>query len=83
VKLAGQTLLDETANQPRWLAAKPVKLEYGYHSLEVAYRKTGPNARIGLYWSGPQFQLEPVPERHLFHEPQAAPAPTGQQQRKK
>src|SRR6185437_6043032 len=73
VKLAGQTLLDETAKEPRWLAAQPVKLEYGYHVLEVAYRTTGGEPQIALHWSGPQFQLEPVPAWHLFHDPQAAP----------
>jgi len=73
LKLAGKTLLDAAADEPRWLAAEPIALEYGYHALEVEYRKTGAAARIGLYWSGPQFQLEPVPKRHLFHEPQAAP----------
>ncbi|HEV7223784.1 MAG TPA: c-type cytochrome, partial [Pirellulales bacterium] len=73
LKLAGQTLLDESAAEPRWLAAQPVKLEYGYHALEVAYGATGDAPQIGLYWSGPQFQLEPVPAWHLFHEPQAAP----------
>lgn len=73
LKLAGKTLLDAIADKPRWLSSEPIALEYGYHALEVEYRKTAPTAQIGLYWSGPQFQLEPVPERHLFHEPQAAP----------
>ena len=71
--LAGKTLLDAKADAPGWLSTDPVSLEYGYHALEVAYRKTGREAQIGLYWSGPQFQLEPVPAWHLFHDPQSAP----------
>ncbi len=73
LKVAGQTLLDASAGEPGWLAARPIKLEYGYHPLEATYRKTGASAQVGLYWSGPKFQLEPLPDRHLFHEPAKAP----------
>lgn len=73
LKVAGQTLLDSSASEPGWLAARPIKLEYGYHPLEATYRKTGASAQVGLYWSGPKFQLEPLPDRRLFHEPASAP----------
>jgi mono/diheme cytochrome c family protein len=73
LKLNDQVLLDDTNQEPRWLATKPVNLTYGYHPLVVEFRKLNSQARIGLYWSGPQFQLEPIPDRHLFHEPAKKP----------
>ena len=35
--------------------------------LEVSFRRTGPKARLALFWSGPQFRLEPIPARALSH----------------
>src|SRR5699024_4548791 len=31
------------------------------------FRAAGPAAQIGLFWSGPKFQLEPIPPRLLSH----------------
>jgi len=73
IRLAGKMLLDAQTDEARWLRTEPVELEYGYHPLEVAYRRTGEEARVGLFWSGPQFQLEPIPDRQWFHEPGDAP----------
>jgi cytochrome c551/c552 len=73
LKIAGKTWLDQTLESPKWIASEPLTLEYGYHPLELDFEKTGSEARIGLYWSGPQFQLEPLTERNLVHEPGHAP----------
>lgn len=73
VKLNNQMILQDQSQQPRWFSAKPVRLQYGYHPLEIEFRKLNDEARIGLFWSGPQFQLEPIPDRHLFHEPAKKP----------
>jgi mono/diheme cytochrome c family protein len=75
VRLSNQVLAEGRAGDaagPGWIDSPPIELEYGYHPLEIEYRR-GIVGRIGLYWSGPQFPLEPVPVRHLFHEPSAAP----------
>jgi cbb3-type cytochrome oxidase cytochrome c subunit len=72
VRLAGQEVLAGTANGG-WLDGRPVELEYGYHPLQIEYQGGEAGGRIGLYWSGPQFQLEPLPERHLFHDPADSP----------
>ncbi|HWB01071.1 MAG TPA: hypothetical protein VG713_21415, partial [Pirellulales bacterium] len=71
--LEGKTLLDATVDTPQWLAAEPIELAYGYHPLAIDYSSNNGAARLGLFWSGPQFQLEPVPERHLFHLPADEP----------
>ncbi|MCE9525972.1 MAG: c-type cytochrome [Planctomycetales bacterium] len=67
VKLAGKVVIlrQEAAG---WAFSKPVTLEFDRHELEVSFRKTKSPAQISLFWSGPQFQLEPVPPRLLMHD---------------
>ena len=72
LKLAGQEILQANAPQAAWVSAKGVKLEYGYHPLEIHFEQTADNAELALFWEGPQFQREPIPPRHLFHEPAQA-----------
>jgi mono/diheme cytochrome c family protein len=72
VALNSKVVLETTAEKPTWLPAMPADLTYGHHPLEITY-EPGTEARIGLFWSGPQFQLEPVPDRHLFHDPKQTP----------
>jgi len=66
-KLAGKIVLSGEADEPRWLEGQPVELPFGFHPLEVSYQKQGKQAQIALFWSGPQFQLEPLPARLLSH----------------
>ena len=55
------------------MKAEPVTLDYGYHPLVIEYRGKPSAAQFGLYWSSEKFQLEPVPDRHLFHDPKDSP----------
>lgn len=71
--LDGQVVLEGDAAEPQWLKSKPVTWEFGQHPLALSYRKTGAAARVGLYWTGPQFQTEPVAERWLTHLPKETP----------
>ncbi len=73
VRLAGKVVVERKGTREAWLASRPVTLDFDYHPLEVSFRKTGPEARIAIYWSGPQFQLEPIPPRSLVHERAASP----------
>ncbi|HEY5313988.1 MAG TPA: PA14 domain-containing protein, partial [Pirellulales bacterium] len=73
LRIAGKTCFDQTLEKPKWITSESLTLDYGYHPLELDFEKTGSEARIGLYWSGPQFQLEPLTERNLVHEPAHAP----------
>ena len=73
LRLKDQLLLEVDSKQPGWHAATPIDLTYGYHPLEIDFEKLGDQARLSLYWQGPRFQLEPVPERHLFHDPANSP----------
>lgn len=67
IKLAGKMVISrQEANG--WVFSEPITLEFDRHKLEVRFRKTKNPAHISLFWSGPQFQLEPVPPRHLMHD---------------
>jgi glucose/arabinose dehydrogenase/cbb3-type cytochrome oxidase cytochrome c subunit len=72
--LNGKLLLDAHAAEPGWLAAEPIELPFGFHPLEVEYRRTIEPARIGLFWEGPQFGFEPVASRWLLHDREQSPA---------
>ncbi len=69
VSLLGQVLFDGDLAAEGWADCRPIELSYGYHPLEVHYAPSAPQSRIALYWSGPQFRLEPVAARYLFHDP--------------
>lgn len=74
LELNGQLLVDDHAPEPRWFAAKPIDLPFGYHPLEIEYRRTDEPAQIALYWEGPLFGFEPVRARWLFHDAGQTPA---------
>lgn len=67
VKLAGKVVISRQEAEG-WVFSRPVILEFDRHELEVRFRKTKGPAHVSLYWSGPQFQLEPVPTRFLLHD---------------
>jgi glucose/arabinose dehydrogenase/mono/diheme cytochrome c family protein len=74
VAVDGEIALEGERAEPSWIAGKPLRLDHGEHRLEVEYRKTGTHARIGLYWEGESFALEPIGEAHLFA-PDGEPPP--------
>ncbi len=73
IELAGEVVLTARSSTPRWFESEELNLAADFHPLEVQYRKTGKDARVVLFWSGPQFQLEPVGGRYLFHDPTDTP----------
>ncbi len=68
VELAGKEVVSGAVREPGWLDGEPIELEYGFHPLVVDYQRTDEPAQIALFWQGPQFQLEPLAARWLFHE---------------
>lgn len=73
LKLDGQVLIDGTRDRLGWLDAEPVELDYGYHPLQIDYTSAADGAALGLFWQGPQFRLEPISARYLFHDPADSP----------
>ncbi len=74
ITLNGKVLLEGRSDEPAWLNGMPVDLPFGYHALDIEYRKTSDSARMALFWSGPQFQLEPIGPRQFYHEPEQSPS---------
>lgn len=72
ISLAGREVLAAHSNIAAWHAAEPIEVGYGYQPLVIDY-EPGKLAELRLFWSGPQFALEPVPDRHLFHDPGQTP----------
>ncbi|HEX4147963.1 MAG TPA: c-type cytochrome, partial [Pirellulales bacterium] len=73
LSIDGKTLLHKSSATPAWMPAEAVTLDYGYHPLVIEYRGQPDAAQFGLYWSSEKFQLEPVPDRHLFHDSKDSP----------
>lgn len=71
--LEGQKLIEATSAEPAWHEASAVELEFGYHPLEVTYRRGDEPARLALFWQGPNFGFEPVGPQWLFHETASTP----------
>lgn len=68
LEIDAQSLVLSASSDADWHVSQPVDLAFGHHPIRVRYQRNESPAQIGLYWSGPQFQLEPVPAWHLFHE---------------
>lgn len=75
VRLAGDVVIQATSTSATWSVSEPLPLKFGYHPLEIEFtaNRSSP-ARIGLFWSGPGFSMEPVGPRQLWHEPDQTPA---------
>jgi hypothetical protein len=67
VRLDGKLILTGQAESARWVDSQPMDLKFGRHPLEIEYEGSGSKRQIGLYWSGPQFELEPISHRYFSH----------------
>ncbi|MEX2174362.1 MAG: c-type cytochrome [Pirellulaceae bacterium] len=74
IRLADKEVIAAAADEPQWLSSDALDLGFDRHPLEVRFEKTGDEARLALYWSGPGFVLEPVPARFLLHDREISPA---------
>ncbi len=72
LSIDGNELISARADKPQWFDSRAIELDYGHHAIELSFERQGRGAQLGLYWSGPRFGLERVPERLLFHDWQPA-----------
>jgi len=70
VRLNDTMLLDTVAGAPRWHSSEPVTLSFGWHPLRVELANPYAVQTLSLFWSGPNFYLEPLTDRHLLHDRQ-------------
>jgi len=73
LEINGEVMLEQARVEPGWVTSQSVELDFGWQPLEIHFQKTAPSARLGVFWSGPTFQLEPLTRRHLFHDSDKAP----------
>ncbi len=66
--VAGKTVLEGSSPKPAWIAGQPIELSFDHHPITIEYRSSGENPELRLFWRGPQFALEPIPPRFLFHD---------------
>lgn len=74
LEIGGQPVIAAVSKEPTWHVSEPVKLRYGNNPLYFGFQRTNDTAVLKLHWSGPQFAVEPVPERNLFHDPKLSPS---------
>jgi mono/diheme cytochrome c family protein len=67
LKIAGHIAIARQKVRNGWLSSDAVSLSADHHALELRFRRTETDARLMLLWSGPDFGLEPVSPRFLFH----------------
>lgn len=65
--LNGTAVLQTRSGHLAWHSSTPIPLSFGWHPLELEILSS-PGGRVSLYWTGPQFVLEPLTERHLMHD---------------
>ena len=73
IELGGRTVLDTTNAEPGWQETDVLNLPFDYHPILIRYSSAGPRGQLALFWSGPQFQLEPIGAKQFHHEPLATP----------
>ena len=73
ITLGGETVLRAESKSPQWLVSAPIPLQFDFHPLEVTYDRQGTAGGLRLFWSGPQFQLEPIGTQYFYHDPTQTP----------
>jgi cytochrome c553 len=68
IRLAGKVVIPRQRLKESWAVSNSLPLSFDRHGLEVEFRQTEPTARVALFWSGPEFSLEPISPRFLLHD---------------
>jgi len=74
IKLAGKSVVSGEAKEPQWVSSQPLELPFDRHAVEITYRRMGQRGQLALFWTGPQYRLEPIAERFLMHDREQSPS---------
>jgi mono/diheme cytochrome c family protein len=74
IELAGRTVLEAANETPGWQETDALTLPFDFHPLKIRYSSKGPRGQVALFWSGPQFQLEPIAGRQFHHDRNSTPS---------
>lgn len=78
VWLNGSMVLEAASTQPSWTVSDPLTLDFDRHALSIEHSAAEAGGRFAMYWSGPNFSLEPIPARFLVHGRESTPSMLGQ-----
>lgn len=68
IKLNGKTVVSGRRDTPGWVVGEPIDAEDSEPKIEIAYRKTGNQALVRLFWSSERFPTEPIPPQLFFRD---------------
>lgn len=63
LKVGGREVIKKQPVQRSWCESPPIELAADLTPVDLSFRRTGDDAAISLFWSGPNFGLEPMPQR--------------------
>jgi mono/diheme cytochrome c family protein len=67
LKVAGKTAVARQALRNDWRESSATSLTADLQPFDLSFRRTTPDARLIVCWSGPDFGLEPIPPHSLYH----------------
>ncbi|MBI3864671.1 MAG: c-type cytochrome, partial [Planctomycetia bacterium] len=68
IKLNGKTVVSGRRDTPGWIAGELIDIEDSEPKIEIAYRQTGAQALVRLFWSSEKFPTEPIPPQIFFRD---------------
>jgi mono/diheme cytochrome c family protein len=68
IKLNGKTVVSGRRDTPGWIAGELIEVETSEPKIEIAYRRTGEQALVRLFWSSELFPTEPIPPQLFFRD---------------
>ena len=63
IMLRGKTVLQGSADTPHWFSSAELTLPFDWHPLEITFASESPDSVFSLFWTGPDFRLEPISGR--------------------
>lgn len=67
LKVGGHEVLSRQSLRKSWSTSESVHLPAELQTFDLAFRATEKAAELKVFWSGPDFTLEPIPSRFLLH----------------
>lgn len=77
LKLGGRTVLERTEQKVGWSESAELNFEFGPQPLQITFEPLAlqgfTSGELALFWTGPNFSLEPISPRALLHPREKAP----------
>ena len=68
IKINDQVVLETTQPGPDVVRGPSVNIPAGFQEITIEYEAQSDAPKLKLFWSSTEFQIEPLPAHHLFHE---------------